>query len=556
MDLNYLSYSQTTNLVENATYVDLSHSIVLKEISSDKIIKGISILFLIAIFNYIFPYERYKYDSNYKLYVILFAAFLLYLIYLFDLYLILILIFVVIVFIVPPIVILYYYLKKQKAIIKFFYSYNNQVIQVFGNNINSFELLFNILLISIIFILSIVLYWDNIYFNAKKLSKCGRILKIIEDNTFKKKPYVYNIILLDNNSLDTKTSNNILKITYDFMKMKTIIEYNKANPKIYNADEEKKYKDSLSDRSIIIDNIKTLLLSKIDEKKNIIKNIVENDNVSDAITKISNIENIFNIKTRDFVIKLIKEKQELNIIIDKTIKITDSHRITIINNIIKEIKNWFVIPPELDISKAKTPKEQDDIINEYITKYVEIKTTKEEKKILLQIIDYIYPAANFDISITYEHNKPDLKSKIDALKLRISNMSESDNDNIGSLLSDIMNADKLKDIAFEIDYYYSNLYENRKVLNYFNLHTMTSDIIENIDPLILKDIESAKDGAKDGTNTKYKFLCVDENNNPVYDYSSKELSKFTKNYAINSDYIPNILHDIIYAKINNNKVFV
>jgi len=551
MDLNYLSYAQATTLVENASYVDLSHSIILKEISSNnKIIKGISILFLIAIFNYIFPYEKYKYDSNYKFYVILFVAFLLYLIYLNDLYLILILISIVIVFIVPPIVILYYYLKKQEAIIKFFYSYNNQVKQVFGNNINSFELLFNILLISIIFILSIVLYWDNIYFDAKKLSKCGRILKIIEDNTFKKKPYVYNVILLDNNSLDTKTSNNILKITYDFMKMKTIIEYNKANPKIYNKDNEnkKKYKDLLSDRSSIIVDIKNLLLSKINEKKNIIKNIEENDIVSVAIIKISNIENIFNIKTRDFVIKLIKEKQELNIINDKNIKITDSRRITI-NNIIKEIKNWFDIPPELDISKAKTPKEQDDIINEYITKYVEIKTTKEEKKILLPIIiDYIYPAANFDYS-----NKPDLKSKIDALKLRISNMSDSDNDNIGSLLSDIINTDKLKDIAFELDYYYSNLYENRKVLNYFNLHTMTSDIIENIDPLILKDIES---GAKDGANTKYKFLCVDENNNPVYDYSSKELSKFTKNYAINPDYIPNILHDIIYAKINNNKVFV
>ncbi len=51
------------------------------------------------------------------------------------------------------------------------------------------------------------------------------------------------------------------------------------------------------------------------EKKNIIKNIEENDNVSDAITKISNIENIFNIKTRDFVIKLIKEKQEIRVIL-------------------------------------------------------------------------------------------------------------------------------------------------------------------------------------------------------------------------------------------------
>lgn len=537
MDLNYLSYAQTTNLVENASYVDLSHSIVLTELSSDnKIIKGISILFLIAIFNYIFPYEKYKYDSNYKLYVILFLAFLLYLIYLNDLYLILILIFVVIVFIVPPIVILYYYLKKQEAIIKFFYSYNNQVKHVFGNNINSFELIFNILLISIIFILSIVLYWDNIYFDAKKLSKCGRILKIIEDNTFKKKPYVYNIILLDNNSLDTKPSNNILKITYDFMKMKTIIEYNKANPKIYNKDNEnkKKYEDSLRDRSSIIINIKGELLSKINEKKKNIIDIDENDIVSAAITKISNIETIFNIKTRDFVIKLTKEKkQELNIIKDKSIKITDSNLITI-NNIIKKIRNWFDIPPELDISKANTPKEQDDIINQYITKYVEIKTTKEEKKLLLtKIIDYIYPVGKF----------------ADHLKLRISNMSDSDNDNIGSLLNDIINTDKLKDIAFEIDYYYSNLYENRKVLNYFNLQTMNLDIIENIDPLIIEDIQS-------NVQQKYKFLCVDENNKPVYDYSSNELSKFTKKYVINTDYNPTIIYDIIYAKINNNKVFV
>ena len=330
MDLNYGSYgsygsyAQTANLVDNITYIDLSNSIVLKELSSNsKIIKGISILFLIAIFNYIFPYERYKYDSNYKLYVILFVAFLIYLIYINDLYLILILILIIIVFIVPPIVILYYYLKKQEAIIKFFYSYNNQVKQILDNNINLFELLFNILFISIIFILSIVLYWDNIYSDAKKISKCGRILKIIEDNTFKKKPYVYNIILLDNNSLDTKPSNNILKITYDFMKMKTIIENNK--------------------------------------------------------------------------------------------------------------------PKSID--------------------------------------------------------------------------------------------------------------ENIKVLNYFNLKTMNLDIIENIDPSIIEDI-------KNDVQQKYKFLCVDENNKPVYDYSSNELSRFTKKYSINTDYSPTIIYDIIYAKINNNKVFV
>jgi hypothetical protein len=330
-ELNYLNYAQATNLVESATYVDLSSSIILNEISRDnKIIKGISILFLIAIFNYIFPYEKYKNDSNYKLYIILFVIFLLYLIYAYDLYLILTLILIAIVFIVPPIVILYHYLKKQEAIIKFFYSYNNQIKQVFGNSINSLELLFNILFVSIIFILSIVLYWDNIYSDAKKLSKCGRILKIIQDNTFKKKPYVYNIIVVDNSSLDAKASNYILKITYDFMKMKTTAEYS-----------------------------------------------------------------------------------------------------------------------------AK--KQYDDGVN----------------------------------ATTYE-------------------------------------------------------------LKYFNLKTESSDTIESYDSAI-NDLNKL---SYPNIDEKYTFLCVDENNKPIYDYSSKELSKFTKKYFTNQHYNPNIIYDIIYAKINNNKVFV
>jgi hypothetical protein len=332
-ELNYLNYAQATNLVESATYVDLSSSIILNEISRDnKIIKGVSILFLIAIFNYIFPYEKYKNDSNYKLYIILFVIFLLYLIYAYDLYLILTLILIAIVFIVPPIVILYHYLQKQEAIIKFFYSYNNQIKQVFGNSINSLELLFNILFVSIIFILSIVLYWDNIYSDAKKLSKCGRILKIIQDNTFKKKPYVYNIIVVDNSSLDAKASNYILKITYDFMKMKTTAEY----------------------------------------------------------------------------------------------------------------------------SAAKKPYDDD--------------------------------------------------------------------------------AD-------------APIYK----LKYFNLKTESSDTIESYDSA-MDDLNKFSDDPK--IDEKYTFLCVDENNKPIYDYSSKELSKFTKKYFTNQYYNPNIIYDIIYAKINNNKVFV
>jgi uncharacterized membrane protein len=75
---------------------------------------------------------------------------------------------------------------KNETINIIFYSYNNQLKNVFSNNFNNYELIFNVFFISIIFILSIVLYWDNVYADAKKISKCGQILQIIEENTYKK----------------------------------------------------------------------------------------------------------------------------------------------------------------------------------------------------------------------------------------------------------------------------------------------------------------------------------------------------------------------------------
>ena len=90
-------------------------------------------------------------------------------------------------------------------------------------------------------------------------------------------------------------------------------------------------------------------------------------------------------------------------------------------------------------------------------------------------------------------------------------------------------------------------------LKYFNLKTESSDTIESYDSDMEDLNKLSEDPEKD---EKYTFLCVDENNKPIYDYSSKELSKFTKKYFKNQDYNPNIIYDIIYAKINNNKVFV
>jgi len=77
----------------------------------------------------------------------------------------------------------------------------------------------------IIIILLIVFYWDNIYKKAKNKSKCNDILTIIEDNGLSSKPYVYSIIIIDNDIINSNNNNYLLKITYDFKNMKTIIEY-------------------------------------------------------------------------------------------------------------------------------------------------------------------------------------------------------------------------------------------------------------------------------------------------------------------------------------------
>lgn len=548
-DLNYINYAQTKNLIESATYADLSVSIVFKELTSNyKIVKGIALLFLVVIFNYIFTYEKYKDDSNYKLYIILFAFCLMILIYLFDLYFTLIIIVVVLIFTIPPIVILYYYIRKQEAIIKFFYSYNNQVNYVFGNNFNSVELIFNILFISIIFILSIVLYWDNIYSGAKKLSKCGRILTIIENNTYKKKPYVYNIIILDNNSLNTKVSNHIIKITYDFMKMKTSIEYNKNNSIIYSDYDgiRTNYENELKKRSDIITNIRNDLFTRINPKitdfttKMNTYLINGEDATPLIITKLENIIReslLVKIKEADVHIEIIKAEIESL----KKSPPVKYQNIIYINTIIKYIidkidDDEFKSLKNLYLIDAKLPEEQNDMIFKFINKYNKLHDIPEKRIILKRILNYVY--TDIETDEKYKKDKQEINTKIDNTALK----EESE---INAIFYDIIKSKKLEELASNIKTYHSKLYENRKRMNYFNLQNMSIDTIENIDSEIITDTEE-----------KYKYLCVDENNKPIYDYSCKELSTFTKKYAVNPDYIPNIIYDIIYAKINNNRVFV
>jgi hypothetical protein len=191
-------------------------------------------LFLIIILIYafvsnIFIVSADVINNNYKLYAVISLIIILYVLYKFDIIeLLKLLIFLS--FISFIVVLLYYNLEKLEFIILFYYSFNYQLEKIYNETKTNYnEILFSFIFIAIISIISIVLYWDNIYTDSKKLSKCGKIINTIENNNKNKKPFVYNIIIINNDLIDTTTSKYVLKITYDFMKKKTIVNYGTDN---------------------------------------------------------------------------------------------------------------------------------------------------------------------------------------------------------------------------------------------------------------------------------------------------------------------------------------
>ena len=468
MDVKLLNnVPETLDYAESLSYIKVDdYPSVLNEIQNiNKIIKIISLLFIILIFNFIFPYKEYKDSFNYKLYIALLVILLILLINYNDLYLIVAIFIIISLIFVPILMILFFYIQKNENIKIIFQMYNNQFKNVFSDNFNYYELIFNIFFISIILVLSIVLYWDNIYSEAKKISKCGTILTIVEENTYRKNPYVYNIIVIDNNSLDTKISNHIIKIQYDFMKVKTTIEFVNNKAALY-----------LEDRDIIKyqqDLIKKLFkyFNKKDEANDIIPNvkIIEFDNLFTTDTIYNKFKDIVNSEIKDRI------KTELET------EITDAD-IASNNKGIQRLIN------ERKIYKSNYGiKSLEELIRDY-----------NEKISLAEKINYI---TNFII---------------DNYKLYIY-----------KLLT------KYKNKKYD---------EKRPHIYYINLKNFNTEIIENISSEIFN------------TPEKYKILCVDENDKPIYNYSSNELIKFTQNYAINNEYNPSIIYDIMHAKNNNDKI--
>jgi len=228
MENNFSSPSTDINYnAENEKEIEyLKDDITKMLIDYEKIIKiSLYIFLLVSYYLYVFRPSNEVFSNSTKFYIYVLLIIIIYFINSTELITLLKLL-VFLIFLSVIIGLIYYNIDSLEFIILFYYSFNYQLEKIYNNtSANYNEVIFSFIFISIISILSIVLYWDNIYTDSKKLSKCGKLINIIEENNKKKKPFVYNIIVMNNDLINTSTSHYVLKITYDFIKNKTIVDF-------------------------------------------------------------------------------------------------------------------------------------------------------------------------------------------------------------------------------------------------------------------------------------------------------------------------------------------
>ena len=288
----------------------------------ERIIKISLYIFLIILYYlYVFRPSDEIFSRNTKIYVCVFLIIVIYFINSTELITLLKLL-VFLIFILVIIGLIYYNIERLEFIILFYYSFNYQFEKIYNNTSTNYnEVIFSFIFIFIISIISIVLYWDNIYTDSKKLSKCGKLINIIEENNKKKKPFVYNIIIINNDLINTSTSHYVLKITYDFIKNKTVVDFGTDKGNYEDGSESFKKPDYLSllkSYSGKLNNL-TETKEKLETEKNKlnekpVKTRQENDKIEELTEDLSAIEkHISPIKNEyDKLISLIEKEEAIS----------------------------------------------------------------------------------------------------------------------------------------------------------------------------------------------------------------------------------------------------
>ena len=197
--------------------------------------------------------------------------------------------------IITGLVFIYKYIEEKNIIQFYYYATQYQLYDVYKSKIAYYDILFNIAFVFIVIILSIVLYWDSVYKNAKRISNCNNIIKIIDENSVSKTPYIYSVIIINSDKIALSSHNFLIRITYNFNTKNTKFEYGTdrgTDNKIFNV-MGNKYDEVLKTVSEMQKSIEASNEGETntDESQHIIKYINEKNTIYDLIDKLDSIDN-------------------------------------------------------------------------------------------------------------------------------------------------------------------------------------------------------------------------------------------------------------------------
>lgn len=363
---------------------------------------------------------------------------------------------------------IYTYIKEQNIVQFYYYVIQYKLYDVYKSKIGYYDILFNFTFVFIIMIISIVLYWDSVYKNAKKISNCNNITKIIEENKVSKTPYIYNIIIINHDKISLSSHNYLIKIIYNFKSKKTKIEYGT---------------DKGTDNNVF-----NSMGPEYDKILNTVK-MLENDSSNNKY--LNNYNKLYDLITKSDEIN----DTNFDIILNKIFEGSNSIK----NEIIEFIKIY-------DAEKAENAI---NIFNKYNNKIY------EDTGDINEIKNYIKRLYNELIALLEITSYNSMKlAKINLIK----------------------NSELYKRALI-----YKQNKNNYKNFNYFDLNTMDGMSIDNINMASLN-------------STKYKYVCVDKDNNVIKTYTANKLIEFTKEFSNNKSYNTSIIYNILFANKNKDKI--
>ena len=256
--------------------------------------------------------------------------------------------------IITGLVFIYKYIEEKNIIQFYYYATQYQLYDVYKSKIAYYDILFNIAFVFIVIILSIVLYWDSVYKNAKRISNCNNIIKIIDENSVSKTPYIYSIIIINSDKIALSSHNFLIRITYNFNTKNTKFEYGTdrgTDNKIFNVMGHK-YDEIL--KTVIkieasIDAIDKGNDGEIDKSQHIRKYIYQKNTIYDLIDNLDSIDSN-NLESK--LMKIFNDSDSKKNEIFRFLKLYDNDKAIRSNDIFNKYENLIYENPD-DIEKIK-----------------------------------------------------------------------------------------------------------------------------------------------------------------------------------------------------------